>query len=88
MIDIRKAPNGQQVTAVFFALTDSGQWETFGSPQMILPRQPFVHSEVVQEPVRTLAGIIYWDEVPVFKSKPMMCLRGDTFTFNLGDSDE
>ena len=86
--DIRKAEEGQQVTAVFFIVSEDGHWEVFGEPQRIEPRQPFAHSQTVQgSKVRTLAGIIYWGDQPVFKAAPLMCMPGDTFTFNFEDGN-
>lgn len=86
MDDVRKAPYGVNVVAVFFIHEGEGKWVPFGTPRKIFPNQPHVNSQIVGgDKVRQLAGIIYWDEKPVFKSLPMLTLPGDTFTFHFGE---
>jgi hypothetical protein len=81
-LDIRKSPNGEPVMAVFF-IKDGNRWLTFGPPVPVDPYAITIDSPPAQRTC-TLAGAIYWGDVKKFESKPMLCLKGDTFTFHLG----
>lgn len=87
MRDIRVAPEGAVVHAVFWVRNDLGTFETFGPPIEIGPRTPFVHSDVVDRTC-VLEGTIWWNNDKVLHSKPLLCNKGDTFTFRFEGVDD
>lgn len=86
--DVRVAPGDAAVTAVFFRRTHAGTWEQFGDAVDIPRYIPFINSLPVDCDGEFLAGTIWHGSMKVFESVPMLCKKGDTFTFFFEDPQE